>query len=422
MSLPLSLQLYRALVWLAAPLSGWILRNRARRGKEDATRLNERFGRSEHHRPPGKLLWLHGASVGESLILLELVQRLSAATDWQFLVTTGTATSARLMGEKLPDRARHQYVPIDRLGPVRRFLDHWSPDAAIFVESELWPNLLLEMQQRNIPSALINARMNQASLTNWHKRKAAARRLLSAFSWIGAADARTAAGLSKLTDTPVPQVGNLKLQIAALSPADVQLNTIRSRLGERPVWLAASTHAGEDDILIAAHRRYLETRPEALLILAPRHPERGGDIASLMNAAGFTFARRSQDKFPEPATQVWLADTLGEMPLWYALADQAFIGGSLIEGIGGHNPVEATRAGCPIISGPYTASFDDVFAAYREHSGVVIAGSPEEIAAALCASTESRKAGAQYALLQLTGSAMDETLAAILSLMPEEPQ
>lgn len=422
MSLPLSLQLYRAAVWVATPLSGWILGNRARRGKEDATRLNERFGRTELPRPAGRLLWLHGASVGESLVLLELVRRLQDKTDWQFLVTTGTVTSARLMAEKLPAGARHQYIPVDRLGPVRRFLDHWQPDAAIFVESELWPNLLIEMQSRNIPAALVNARMNEASLINWHKRKDGARHLLSTFRWIGAADERTAAGLQKLAGHAVPLVGNLKLQISASSPDRNVLDAVRAVLGERPVWLAASTHAGEEQILLQAHRQYLETRPDALLILAPRHPERGGDLANTVRAAGLTLAQRSRNELPDTGTQVWLADTLGEMTLWYALADQAVIGGSLKDGIGGHNPVEATRAGCPVISGPYTASFDDVFAAYRKHEGVAIAESPAEIAAALSDVTEDRLAGAQRALRELTGSAMDETLAAILSLMPEEPQ
>lgn len=422
MSLPLSLRLYRAAVWVATPLSGWILGNRARRGKEDATRLNERFGRTELLRPAGKLLWLHGASVGESLVLLELVRRLQDRTDWQFLVTTGTVTSARLMAEKLPAGARHQYIPVDRLGPVRRFLDHWKPDAAIFVESELWPNLLIEMQSRNMPAALVNARMNEASLINWHKRKDAARHLLSAFRWIGAADERTVAGLNKLAGHAVPLVGNLKLQISASSPDSSVLDVIRDALGERPVWLAASTHAGEEQILLQAHRHYLETRPEALLILAPRHPERGHELANTVRAAGLTFAQRSRNELPDTGTQVWLADTLGEMTLWYALADQAVIGGSLKDGIGGHNPVEATRAGCPVISGPYTASFDDVFAAYRKHEGVAIAGSPAEVAAALSDVTEDRLAGARRALRELTGSAMDETLAGILSLMPEEPQ
>ncbi|WP_394694020.1 3-deoxy-D-manno-octulosonic acid transferase [Hyphobacterium sp.] len=399
-----------------------MLDRRARRGKEDPARIRERFGYPAAPRPQGKLLWLHGASVGESLILLELVQRLSDTADLEFLVTTGTTTSAKLMSEKLPERARHQYIPIDRLAPVKRFLDHWKPDAAVFVESELWPNLLLEIQKRGFPAALVNARMNEKSLANWRKRPQAARHLLSAFSWIGAADDRTAKGLSDLTGHNVPRLGNLKLQIAAPSADDGPLAIIRTAIGERPVWLAASTHDGEEGILLDAHRKYLQARPGALLILAPRHPERGDGIAHQIAAAELTFARRSRDETPAAGVQVWLADTLGEMAYWYALADQAFIGGSLRDGIGGHNPIEATQAGCPIMTGPYTASFEDVFAAYRAHNGVAVVETPDDIVNTLQLPTEDLLENAHRALEELTGNAMDETLVAIHSLLHEDRQ
>ena len=422
MSLPLSLQLYRALVWLAAPFSGWILRGRARRGKEDPKRLTERFGRTQSSRPEGQLLWLHGASVGESLILLELVRRLSETTNWHFLITTGTTSSARLVAESLPERGRHQFIPIDRLATVRRFLDHWTPDAAVFVESELWPNLLLDMQGRRIPAALVNARMNQKSLTSWHQRTNAAARLLSTFKWVGAADERTADGLSELTGNPIPCIGNLKLQIAAPNADPDELISIRETIGARPVWLAASTHDGEEAILLEAHRFYREAQPNALLILAPRHPERGDEITDLIGSAGQTHVRRSLGDVPDAETSVWLADTLGEMALWYALVDQAFIGGSLLEEIGGHNPIEATQADCPIVTGPHTASFDDVFDAYKAKGGVIIAATAASISEALRVGPQDRLQGAQNALRELTGSAMDETLNAILSLLPEDQQ
>ena len=422
MSLPLSLQLYRALIWLASPFSGWILKDRARRGKEDVGRLTERFGRTQFARPEGQLLWLHGASVGESLILLELVRRLLKTTSWHFLITTGTTTSAKLVAENLPDRALHQFVPIDRRASVTRFLDHWTPDAAVFVESELWPNLLLEMQQRRIPAALVNARMNEKSLASWGKRPNAAARLLETFLWIGAADARTADGLNRLTSRTIPLIGNLKLQTTAPAADSAKLASIRELIGTRPVWLAASTHAGEEAILLDAHKLYLNAEPSALLILAPRHPERGNDVEDLIEKTGLSCARRSCDEMPGTNTSVWLVDTLGEMALWYVLADQAFIGGSLKDGIGGHNPIEATQAECPVITGPYTASFDDVFDAYKAHNGITITTSPETIAGALRAASNSQLTGAQDALRQLTGSAMDETLAAILSLLPEDQQ
>ena len=422
MSLPVSLRLYRAMVWLAAPVSGWLLNRRAARGKEDPARIRERFGYTAAKRPQGKLLWLHGASVGESLILLELVRRLSDVSDLNFLVTTGTTTSATLMREKLPERARHQYIPIDRLAPVRRFLDHWRPDAAVFVESELWPNLLLEMQRRGLRAALVNARMNDGSLAGWRKRPGAAKRLLATFQWIGAADARTAIGLSEITGHAIPQTGNLKLQITPPAANDVQLAPIRAAIGGRPVWLAASTHAGEEEILLDAHRQYLEAWPDALLILAPRHPERGDHVAHLVNETGLICARRSAGESPGPKTHVWLADTLGEMAYWYAVADQAFIGGSLRDGIGGHNPIEATRSDCPVMSGRYTASFDDVFAAYLANAGVTLVDTADDIVKALEKPSQSSLEGAHRALQELTGGAMDETLSAIFSLIPEDRQ
>lgn len=420
MKLPLTLRLYRWGVMLAAPFSGLVLNGRAKRGKEDPARLPERFGHATINRPAGRLIWLHGASVGESLVLRSLVTALAAATDWHFLVTTGTTTSAALMEKQMPPRTIHQYVPVDRPACARRFMDHWRPDAAVFVESELWPNLLIELQARNIPAILANARMNQASLDNWAQRTDSLGYLLQTFRWIGAADERTAAGLSRLTDRDIPLTGNLKLQIEPPAPEAAKLEEIRSALAGRPVWLAASTHPGEDEMVLEAHKVWRNQHPKGLMILAPRHPDRADALAELLTRTGMSFARRSRGEFPVTETRVWLADTLGEMALWYAVSGKAFIGGSLVDGIGGHNPIEATRAGCPVITGPFTASFDDIFTAYHEHGGVLIASGAEEIAAALENDPEALLAGARDALGELTGSALAETLASIHALLPAE--
>ena len=415
---PLPLLLYRWLTILTAPLSGILLEQRARDGKEDRNRLAERFGHASHPRTSGFLVWLHGASVGESLLLLDLVRRLSEQTDWHFLVTTGTTTSAELMTRELPDRAIHQYIPIDRPACVRRFFDHWQPDATVFVESELWPNLLMEMRKRGTPAALANARMNAASLNSWRKRKKSAQYLLAAFSWIGAADQRTQAGLSAILERQIKRPGNLKLQTAPISANTAERETLRDALSGRPVWLAASTHEGEEGILLEAHRRLLRDAPEALLILAPRHPERGDSLAAHLEAEDWRYARRSAGQVPGQGDTVWLADTLGEMSLWYDLADQAFIAGSLIDGIGGHNPVEATRSGCAVITGPYTASFDDVYAAYATESAMIVAADADAIADALQSDPAGRMARAEQALERLTSGAMEETLRALLTLVP----
>jgi 3-deoxy-D-manno-octulosonic-acid transferase len=420
MNRPIELRLYRWATRLSAPLTGWILGYRARKGKEDPDRLNERLGRTAHDRPQGRLIWLHAASVGESLLALELVHRLSATSDSQFLVTTGTTTSAELMAARLPGNARHQFIPIDRPACVERFLDHWTPDTAIFLESELWPNLLLEIKARQIPAALANARMNSKSLISWRRRRRAFACLMDTFRWIGAADDRTARGVSELTGRKIDTIGNLKLQIEPL-PADAgKLDAVRARLGNRPVWLAASTHHGEDRILLAAHKKWLRHNPEGLLILVPRHPDRAPDIATMIQSEGFTHCRRSTGECPDDATQIWLADTLGEMPLWYAATKWAFIGGSLVEGIGGHNPVEATQNNCSVITGPYTVSFGDVFSAYAAKGGAVQAANAAAIADALTSDADSCLENARAALANLTGEAMTETLAAITNLLPEE--
>ncbi|GJL97459.1 MAG: 3-deoxy-D-manno-octulosonic acid transferase [Hyphobacterium sp.] len=420
MSLPLDLQLYHWATRLSAPLTAWILGHRAKKGKEDPDRLNERLGRAGEDRPTGTLVWLHAASVGESLLALELVHRLSKISDSHFLVTTGTTTSARLMAARLPTHARHQYIPIDRPACVRRFLDQWTPDIAIFLESELWPNLLLEIKARRIPAVLANARMNSKSLRSWGRRRQAFACLLDTFHWIGAADDRTARGISELTGRQIDTIGNLKLQIKPAPVDSDKLEAIRTSLESRPVWLAASTHDGEDEIILAAHKMWLQQNPGGLLILVPRHPERADDIEHLIRSEGFMKCRRSQGEFPDGAVHVWLADTLGELPLWFASTKWTFIGGSLVENIGGHNPVEATQNGCSVMTGPFTASFDEVFAAYTNHNGVLQASNAREIADALATDAAPCLINAQVALANLTGEAMTETLAAITDLLPAE--
>ncbi|WP_421792543.1 3-deoxy-D-manno-octulosonic acid transferase [Hyphobacterium sp.] len=418
MSLPLPLQVYRWTTMLLAPLSGWMLDQRRQSGKEDPVRLRERFGYPKLPRPDGTLLWLHGASVGESRIILDLVRRLQDRPGLSFLVTTGTVTSANMLAKELPEKAHHQYIPIDRPACVRRFFDHWRPDAAVFVESELWPNLLAEVRRRDIPAALINARMNEKSLDNWSNKRTSAGFLLGAFSWIGAADARTSEGLSQILGTSIPRVGNLKLELVSAPTDQSKLAEYENVIGQRPVWLAASTHEGEDEVVLRAHREVLNAHADSLLILAPRHPERGGQIAELINNHGMTAARLSSAEMPATRTQVWQADTLGEMPYWFNLSEKAFIGGSLINGIGGHNPIEATEAGCAVISGPFFASFADVYAAYADQDAVTIVRDPAELAQAILLNTPDAVGKAQTALKGLRGTAMADTLSAIDGLLP----
>lgn len=412
---------YRALTWVLGPVAALWLRARADHGKEDAGRLGERFGRIGRSRPDGPLIWMHGASVGESLILLTLIEAIRAERGQvNVLVTTGTLTSADLIARRAPDGVIHQFLPIDRPGPVRRFLEHWKPDAAIFAESEIWPNLILETCARGIPMALVNARMNDGSLARWLRWKVSGQVLLSAYSWIGAADRRTADGLSRILDTDIPLAGNLKLDAPALLADESELSALRTRLSGRKIWLAASTHAGEEAILLDAHRELSDRHGRPLMILAPRHPERGGEVHDLAKARGFDVARRSQGGIPDADTQIWLADTLGEMPLWFGLASAAVIGGSLVEGIGGHNPVEASRAGSAVISGPHAASFDDVYAAYRRHGAMQTVTDAASIASAVETVWDGRApdaASVEAALKDASGGALKTTMTALRPLL-----
>lgn len=426
MALPLGLTLYRIMTRLVGPNIPELLQGRVKRGKEDPHRIDERFGKASAARPEGKLVWIHGASVGESLISLSLKSALEdARQDVTVLLTSGTVTSAQLIAQKSNGRALHQYLPVDRLIYVTAFLDHWDPDLAIFVESELWPNLIVETARRGTPMALANARMNETSLKHWNRFEQSAKWLFGCFDWIGAADNRTAEGLSALTGRDIPMVGNLKLNQISEALDEDKLTELTAAIGDRPVWLAASTHEGEEEILLGAHKRLLQDNPDGLMLMAPRHPERGPALKSLIEAQGLSVAVRSAGESPGSDTQVWLVDTLGEMAYWYTLAPASFIGGSLREGIGGHNPIEASQAGTGIMTGPFTASFDDVYKVYDDHQARGICRTADEIAQAVdyiranISPIATRNSDTLHAL---GGTGLEHTLKALNDLMREEAE
>jgi len=424
MSLPPALATYRSISRLLAPLSGFILSRRARAGKEDPSRSNERLGRPRTPRPEGPLVWMHGASVGESLLLATLVDELGGARpDLNFLVTTGTLTSAAIMASRLPSNARHQYVPLDTERAARGFLDHWQPDLAVFAESELWPNLIVETARRGTPMALVNARMNEKSLRGWRRRPDTARWLLACFDWIGAADNRTRDGLENLTGEAVTLAGNLKLEAKPLPPDAHELSRIRVALAGRKVWLAASTHTREDGVALSANAMLKQRHPGVLLILAPRHPERADEIEKLMKRYGHKWARRSRGQTPSGDQDVWLADTLGEMALWYAVSSASLIAGSLRHDIGGHNPIEATQAGSTVLSGQHVASFQDVYDAYRKEDAVLWVEDALDVSEAVETVWDHRGPDldkARAAIRAASGGALATTRDALLNLLTED--
>jgi len=347
----LPLALYGLATGLAEPLAPLILKRRAKAGREDPLRLGERLGRAGAPRPPGPLVWLHGVSVGETVSLLALVEGLRARRpDLGLLVTSGTRTSAELLARRLPAGVRHQYVPVDTPGAVRRFLDHWRPDLGVFAESELWPNLILTARRRGTRLVLASARITEGTARTWRRAPASARRLLSAFDLILPQDRATADRLRGLGADCGREL-NLKRAGAPLIFDPAELARLQGLAAGRPVALAASTHPGEDALIAEAAEGL-----GALVVIAPRHPERGAEIAAALKAP-----RRALGEEPGPETLVWIADTLGEMGLFFRLADVVVMGGSFPGGIGGHNPLEPARLGAPVITGPDIANAADVY-------------------------------------------------------------
>jgi 3-deoxy-D-manno-octulosonic-acid transferase len=403
---PLSLRLYRLATAALSPLAPALLRARAGRGKEDIERLSERQGRPGAARPPGTLIWLHGASVGESLSLLPLIAAIrTQRPELIQLVTSGTVTSAELMAARLPSGVIHQYAPIDTPGAVARFLAAWTPQLGVFVESEIWPNLILGAKGRGAKLALVSARLSEGSLQGWARRPAAAHALFTAFDQVLAQDEAAAAALAKLGARDDGRL-NLK-RLAAPPPVDpAVLKTLAAGADGRPVLLAASTHPGEDERVLEAFARLAAAN--ALLVIAPRHPVRAHQIAALAAARGAPAGVRSRGD-ALGADRVYIADTLGELGLWFSLADAALIGGSLLPGPGGHNPVEAAQLGCPIITGPHIDNWQGIYADLIAADAATMAPDAPALAAAFAAAVKDPAAARAQAARAHAAVARDET-------------
>lgn len=354
-----ALAAYRGLTAVLEPFAPRLLRSRARRGREDPARLPERLAREGGARPPGRLVWLHGASVGEGLSLLPLVDALRrAAPDATLLVTSGTLTAAALLARRLPPQATHRLAPVDAPGVARRFVAQWRPDLAVFAESEVWPNLLHAVRVAGGRTALVSARLSQASLAGWARAPGSARAVFGGYDLVCAQDDATAVALRRLGARDDGRL-NLKLAGGPL-PVDVAaLAAARAAAGGRPVLLAASTHPGEEEAVLDAFAR-LAARPDApRLVIAPRHPDRGAEVAALAAGRG-TAATRQGAGEPMGAQGVHVADALGELGLWLRMADSVFLGGSLAAGVGGHNPAEPARLDAPVVSGPHRENWRHV--------------------------------------------------------------
>jgi 3-deoxy-D-manno-octulosonic-acid transferase len=355
-----ALTLYRLAGRAGAPLVRGHLRRRARRGREEESRLGERLGRALRARPAGRLVWLHAASVGEALSSLPLIERLRAEwPDFTLLLTTGTVTSAGLMAERLPAGVIHQYAPVDLPAAVEDFLAHWRPDLGLILESELWPNLLSAAARRGVELVLVNGRISADSYRSWRRCRPLARRLLGGFALVLAQSPADRERLEALGAAAPRCLGNLKFAAAA-PPADADaLAALAGQLSGRPCWLAASTHPGEETIAARVHRVLAAKTPDLVTVIVPRHPERAQRIVETLARSGARAQLRSRTPDIGPGTGIYLADTMGELGLWYRLAQVVFVGGSLVAK-GGQTLIEPARLGAAILTGPDTSNFAQV--------------------------------------------------------------
>src|SRR5436309_7876472 len=376
-ALPMTLRMYRKLSFAMVPLAPALIKRRLKLGKEDPARVSERRGMSADVRPEGPLVWIHGASVGEVLAAAALIEKLRAL-NLRILLTSGTVTSAAIVAKRFPADVIHQYVPYDSPRYVARFLDHWHPSLALFIESDLWPNLILSSAARRLPMVLINGRMSHRSFPRWRRLAGTISALLGRFDLCLAQSDVDAERFAALGSRNVVITGNLKLDVPAPSADPVKLERLMMMTRGRPIIVAASTHPGEENILLEAHRTLAGFFPSLLTVIVPRHPNRGEAIARSIPASGLHVSLRSREELPTATTDIYVADTMGELGLFYRLAPIVFMGGSLIEH-GGQNPIEAVKLGASVVPGPHVFNFTDVYDALDNAGGARRADTQEAL-------------------------------------------
>jgi 3-deoxy-D-manno-octulosonic-acid transferase len=412
----MTLRVYRKLSFAMVPLAPALIKRRLKLGKEDPARVGERRGMSDDARPHGPLVWIHGASVGEVLAAAALIEKLRAL-NLRILLTSGTVTSAAIVAKRFPPDVIHQYVPYDAPRYVARFLDHWRPSLALFIESDLWPNLILASAARRLPMVLINGRMSQRSFPRWRRVSNTISALLGRFDVCLAQSQLDADRFSALGSRNVVTTGNLKLDVPA-PPADpAKLERLMAMTRGRPIVVAASTHPGEEEILAETHKTLAGFFPGLLTVIVPRHADRGEAVARTVEALGLHASLRSREELPTAATDIYVADTMGELGLFYRLAPIVFMGGSLIEH-GGQNPIEAVKLGAAIVHGPHVFNFTDVYEALDAAGGARRADSQEALVkqlGQLLADPRARDASlaASERVVEQLGGALERTLTAL---------
>ncbi len=414
--IPLTLRIYRALTIIGTPLAGRLISYRLKRGKEHPARTAERRGVTDVARPEGPLVWVHAASVGEVMAIIPLVERV-LAQGFNVLLTSGTVTSARLAEQRLPPGVIHQFVPFDSPSFVAGFLNHWQPDLGLFTESDLWPNMIMMSSARGIPLILVNARLSERSFRRWRYAPATIAAVLRRFDLCLAQSSAYATRYRDLGAPRISTTGNLKLDVPEPPADEGSLQALKRAIGGRTTIAAASTHAGEETALIETHRRLRNSFPQLLTIIAPRHPERGPGIVEIAHAAALNAALRSQGRLPQPADDIYVVDTLGELGLVYRLAPIVFVGGSLASH-GGQNPVEPIKLGAAILHGPHVWNFAEIYAALDNAHGAEQINDVGRLAVRVGAllrdaSEREKVVEAARATVATLGGALERTLAAL---------
>jgi 3-deoxy-D-manno-octulosonic-acid transferase len=415
-SLPMSLRVYRTLSAAAVPLAPLLIKRRLQQGKEDSARIDERRGMTSDVRPHGPLVWIHGASVGEVLAAAGLIERLRAL-NLRILLTSGTVTSAAVVAKRFPPDVIHQYVPYDSPRYVARFLDHWQPSLALFIESDLWPNLILAGATRRLPMVLINGRMSHRSFPRWRRISGTIEALLGRFEVCLAQSEVDAERFTVLGSRNVVTTGNLKLDVQAPPADNARLERLMAVTRGRPVIVAASTHPGEEEILAEMHRELAGYFPQLLTVIVPRHPSRGEAIARMIAASGLHVSLRSHEDLPTATSDIYVADTMGELGLFYRLAPIVFMGGSLVEH-GGQNPIEAIKLGAAIVHGPHVFNFTDVYDALDAAGGAKQADAQQALVKQIgqwLADPAARQTSVEAAgrVVDQLGGALERTLSAL---------
>lgn len=417
-------RLYSLLFTLGVPLILLRLWWRGRKAPAYRKRILERFGFFAPL-PPGPTLWLHTVSVGEFIAAQPLIRALRTRYhEHQILITTMTPTGAERVRAAYGDEVFHRYIPYDLPGAVERFLVRTHPDLGVVMETEVWPNLYHACRSHHVPLVLVNARMSERSARGYARFATLARdtlRCLSAIAAQGTIDRDRLMALGAFAER-ISVTGSIKYDLEI--PADLQQRATQLRQslgGSRPIWIAASTHAGEDEIVLEAFAKVGERVPTALLILVPRHPERFDSVQALCHSRGFFTVRRTEGRDCERKTQVFIGDTLGELMLFYACADVAFVGGSLVP-TGGHNPLEPAALGLPVVTGPHTFNFAEIDKQLSEVGGAQQVTDAETLASAvtklLLDELQRRAMGdAGRALVEKNRGALESVLALVTSIV-----